>query len=266
MWAPTWWSKVSFAPFQCGSKFAGDKFLSGAHRVNDKELEFGISFRRDFRYRSQSSQQEKVAHCSVWRPVCHRTGHWVEATWYSHSTVSCILSIPLGLWYSSRISSPYSGCAMFFLLATLPVNSVISRLVSCTPTLHRYKVAHSWVCRDRFCLSLVFILPYLLSSHCLCRDSAKEKWIRGWIRQNILSELEYLIDEENVSFCPRFFQDSGKGEYGEGDQFWALRFLVSEVALVHLDTSTHDIEIPCCPTPWHGSKDVRTDDHGAGEL
>ena len=66
----------------------------------------------------------------------------------------------------------------------------------------------------------------------------------------ILSELEYLIDEEKRIILPRFFK-TGKGEYGEGDQFLGVTVpRIRSVASVHLDTSTHDIEI-LLSSPWH---------------
>ena len=53
----------------------------------------------------------------------------------------------------------------------------------------------------------------------------------------ILSELKYLIDEEKRIILPKFFK-TGKGEYGEGDQFLGITVPnIRSVATAHLDIS-----------------------------
>lgn len=66
----------------------------------------------------------------------------------------------------------------------------------------------------------------------------------------ILSELKYLIDEEKRIILPKFFK-TGKGEYGEGDQFLGITVPnIRSVATAHLDISGKDIAT-LLSSPWH---------------
>ena len=66
----------------------------------------------------------------------------------------------------------------------------------------------------------------------------------------ILSELEYLVDEEKRIVVPKFFK-TGKGEYGEGDKFLGVVVPnIRNVATSHLDAVGSDIAI-LFSSPWH---------------
>ncbi len=66
----------------------------------------------------------------------------------------------------------------------------------------------------------------------------------------ILSELEYLVDEEKRIVLPKFFK-TGKGEYGEGDKFLGVVVPnIRNVATSHLDAVGSDIAI-LLSSPWH---------------
>ena len=66
----------------------------------------------------------------------------------------------------------------------------------------------------------------------------------------ILSELEYLVDEEKRIVLPKFFK-TGKGEYGEGDKFLGVVVPnIRSVATAHLDISGKDIAA-LLSSPWH---------------
>ena len=66
----------------------------------------------------------------------------------------------------------------------------------------------------------------------------------------IQSELETYVNPEKRDFLPRFFK-TGKGEYGEGDQF--LGIVVPDVRRVAKRYREEPQEVAACllQSPWH---------------
>ena len=67
----------------------------------------------------------------------------------------------------------------------------------------------------------------------------------------LLREMLSLRNEEEVRGLMRFFK-TGKGQYGEGDQFLGIRVPVTRDMVKRLwrDTTMLDLE-QCIESPWH---------------